>query len=276
MNRIPVPEVSIVIPVYNEERLLATSVRGLVQDLGEHDLAFEIIIAENGSDDQTCTIAGDLAQQDPRIHTFSYPRPNYGGALREGIYRARGRFVLCEEIDLCDQDFLFRALSILRSGNADMVIGSKAMPGSRDRRPLLRRAATRVYNRMLRATLGFSGTDTHGLKAFRRETVVPVVAQCIVEHDVFASELVVRCERRGLCLVEIPVEIEERRAPSIDLLHRLPRVGRNLGRLLISIHLGSPREPHRSDTHSEPGPPNEPRSAPPPSDDPSDDEDSRR
>ena len=102
------------------------------------------------------------------MRTFSCPTPNYGAALRQGIEGARGELVICEEIDLCDLDFHRRALALLRAGEADLVVGSKVMRGAHDRRPAGRRAATRVYNAALRLTLGFTGTDTHGLKAFRR------------------------------------------------------------------------------------------------------------
>jgi hypothetical protein len=172
----------------------------------------------------------------PEVVTFSYPEPNYGGALREGIYRARGTFVVCEEIDLCDVDFHMRALGELRRDAADMVIGSKAMPGANDTRPLKRRLATRAYNGLLRVTLGFRGTDTHGLKAFQRERLLPVVAACVVEHDVFASELVIRAQRCGLRVMEIPVEVAEKRAPSVRLANRVPRVLENLVKLMRSIH----------------------------------------
>ena len=91
----------------------------------------------------------------------------------QGIFRARGEFVVCEEVDIIDVDFHLCALELLRTRKADMVIGSKAMRGARDHRPLLRRVATRVYNRMLRITLGFRGTDTHGIKAFRRSLWFP-------------------------------------------------------------------------------------------------------
>jgi hypothetical protein len=102
----------------------------------------------------------------------------------------------------------------------------------------VRRAGTKVYNKLLRVTLGFSGTDTHGLKAMRRSAVAPIAARCIVDYDVFASELVIRTEREGLRVLELPVEIEEKRAPSINLAKRVPRVLGNLGRLMVSIHLG--------------------------------------
>jgi glycosyltransferase involved in cell wall biosynthesis len=233
------PELSIVIPIYNEESILERSIVDLFSELGATGIDFEVLLAENGSKDATIAIAKQLEQRfQGKLRWFSYPEPNYGGALREGIFRARGRFVVCEEIDLCDVDFHLRALALLRDDEADLVIGSKAMAGSHDQRPLGRRVATKAYNKLLRVSLGFSGTDTHGLKAMRRSTLTPVAARCIVEYDVFASELVIRAEREGLRVLEIPVEIEEKRAPSINLVRRVPRVLGNLGRLMASIHLG--------------------------------------
>ncbi|WP_434422296.1 glycosyltransferase family 2 protein [Nannocystis pusilla] len=232
------PEVSVVIPVYNEEAILRDSVHGLVRGLDAEGLAFELWLAENGSRDRTREIAAELAALDPRVKWFSCPSPNYGAALRMAIEQAAGEFVLCEEIDLCDLDFHRRALALLRAGAADLVVGSKAMPGAHDLRPLGRRAATRAYNGLLRVTLGYRGTDTHGLKAFRRAALLPVVARCIVGHDVFASELVIRAQREGVPITEIPVELEEKRAPSIHLARRVPRVLKNLARLMAAIHLG--------------------------------------
>jgi len=232
------PEVSFVIPVYNEEAILRPSLQQLHAELTASGLDFEIILAENGSQDRTVALAESLAEELSGLEVFSYPEPNYGGALREGIFRARGTYVICEEIDLCDADFHMRAVALLRAGDAEMVIGSKAMRGSRDQRPRSRRWATRAYNGMLRVSLGFTGTDTHGLKAFRRAAVAPIAARCIVEHDVFASELVIRAEREGIQIREIPIEIEEKRAPSVHLARRVPRVVGNLGRLMVSIHLG--------------------------------------
>jgi glycosyltransferase involved in cell wall biosynthesis len=230
------PEVSVVIPVYNEALILEESVTALWAALRERGWAFEIILAENGSRDETPRIGEDLGRRYPEVSMFRHPEPNYGGALRQGILRASGRFVICEEIDLCDAEFHGHAIELLRAGGVDMVVGSKAMRGADDTRPLGRRVATRVYNGMLRVTVGFRGTDTHGLKAFVRETVVPVVQACVVEHDVFASELVVRAHRRGLRVLEIPVHVREKRAPSVRLLNRVPKVIRHVARLMVAIH----------------------------------------
>ena len=129
------PNVSIVIPVYNEEGILHSSVVDLVTSLDELGWSYELLLAENGSSDRTVALGEELSKKYPRVSIHSLGEPNYGKALREGILRARGRFVICDEIDLCDTDFYQRALSILEHDAADMVVGSKVMEGAEDRRP---------------------------------------------------------------------------------------------------------------------------------------------
>jgi glycosyltransferase involved in cell wall biosynthesis len=238
------PDVSIVIPVYNEEGILREAVtalrgglRALRDTLDMPQLRFEVIIAENGSSDRTVEMAEHLAHEPSddddgvEVRTFSLGEPNYGKALRRGILEARGRWVICDEIDLCDGDFHRRALELLRHGDCDFVVGSKAMKGASDHRPLFRRAATRVINGMLRVALDFRGTDTHGLKAFHRATVLPIVEDCVIDRDLFASELVIRAGRAGLRVVEIPIQLAEKRPPAINLVKRVPRVLSGLARL---------------------------------------------
>jgi len=229
------PHVSVVIPVYNEEDILEPAVTELAAALEELGLDYEILLAENGSRDATVDLAERLAAASPRVRWFSVNEPNYGKALREGILRARGTYVLCDEIDLCDTDFHTRALELLESGQAEMVVGSKTMAGASDERPLVRQMGTLVINGLLRLALGFQGTDTHGLKAFRRDAIVPVVRACLVDKDLFASELVIRTERAGIRVVEIPVRVREKRAPSIGLARRVPRVLSDLTRLVVAI-----------------------------------------
>jgi glycosyltransferase involved in cell wall biosynthesis len=233
----PEPRVSIVIPIYNEEAILHAAVVDLLDRLHERDWPYELILAENGSTDRTVEIARQLATRFDQVRTFSYGEPNYGAALKQGILDARGEFVICDEIDLCDVDFYERAMAILETNEADLVVGSKVMAGASDERPLFRRAGTHVINGMLRVSLGFKGTDTHGLKAFRRAPLVEVARSCLVDKDLFASEFVIRAERGGIRVKEIPVRVLEKRAPSIHLLRRVPNVMKNLARLFVAIRI---------------------------------------
>jgi glycosyltransferase involved in cell wall biosynthesis len=241
----PTPDVSIVIPVYNEEGILREAVTELVDGfdiirnaLDAPDMTFEVLIVENGSKDGTVQLAEHLATERTDIRAFSLGEPNYGKAMRRGIMEARGTWVICEEIDLCDLDFHRRALEHLRHGDCAMVVGSKAMKGASDERPLFRRAATRVINGMLRVALDFRGTDTHGLKAFHRETILPIVEACVIDRDLFASELVIRAGRANLHVLEIPIRLHEKRPPAINLVKRVPNVLRGIAKMTYVIRFG--------------------------------------
>lgn len=231
------PYLSIVIPVYNEASIVASAAAELTQGLDARGWDYEIIFAENGSRDATPQILEGMCAANPRLRWFHSERPNYGVALKAGIQKARGTYVFCDEIDLCDLSFYDTALPLLEGGRADMVVGSKAAKGASDERPLVRRAATRVHNGLLRVVLGFQGTDTHGLKAFRREALLPVVGRCVVDMDVFASEFVIRAWREGLRVMEIPIKLHEKRQPSIHLFKRVPNVLKNVGKLVYVIRI---------------------------------------
>jgi glycosyltransferase involved in cell wall biosynthesis len=196
-------------------------------------------VAENGSRDRTADLARQLCEKYPRLRTISVGEPNYGRALRDGILAARGRYVICDEIDLCDTDFHQSAMAELEAGSADLVIGSKLIAGAKDERPLLRHVASVAYTGLLRGLLGFRGTDTHGLKAFRREALLPIVHACQSDRDVFASELVIRAYRAECTVVEIPIRVLEKRPPSINLFKRVPNVLTNLAKLTWSIRVRS-------------------------------------
>jgi cellulose synthase/poly-beta-1,6-N-acetylglucosamine synthase-like glycosyltransferase len=231
------PQLSVVIPVYNEEPIVEAALRRYHAELSALGRPFEIIVSANGCRDSTVPIVRELADALDGIVVLESPAPDYGRALRRGILAARGDVVVCDEIDLCDIGFVTRALRRLDHDECDFVVGSKAMPGARDRRPITRRAATRVINGLLWATLGFQGTDTHGLKAFVRARLLPVVDACVVDKDLFASELVIRAGRAGLRMQEIPIDLEEQRSPPIHLVKRVPRVLRDLGRLVVAVRL---------------------------------------
>ena len=229
------PELSIVIPIHNEESILREAIDQLRAELAEESWSYELILAENGSVDKTASIAAEIASQVDNVCTFSIASPNYGRALREGIDKSTGTFVVCDEIDLCNIDFYREAVGLLQTKQAQMVIGSKAMVGATDSRPWMRRLATRVMSGLLRVTLDFRGTDTHGLKAFDRRLLQPVVQACVVEQDLFASELVIRASRADIHVREIPVHSAEKRRTAIHVIKRVPRVVQGLVVLTYAI-----------------------------------------
>ncbi|SRR5258706_2475235 len=222
-------QVSILIPVYNEARILEHAVRDLVQGCDATHLTYELVLCENGSKDRTVEIAEKLCKELSTVRLLRYHEPNYGGALRAGIQDARGENIVCFEIDFYDIPFVEIANVMLKK--YDAVIGSKRAPGSRDRRPLIRRFITWGFNTFLRIFFRFKGTDTHGIKAFRAEPAKPIAASCQTERDIFSTELVIRMERTDLRMCEIPLEIEELRPAPINIAKRVPSTLKNLWRL---------------------------------------------
>lgn len=245
------PELSIVIPVYNEQAILESAVRGLLRALQENEVlaqrSFELLLCANGCVDGTIARATALQHEFPAIRLLQFDEPNYGKALKAGIVAARAPIVLCDEIDLCDTDFYARALALIDDHGVDLVVGSKRLEPAFDQRPRYRKVATQVINGLLRLSTGFKGTDTHGLKAFRRAVLTPIVHQCVVDKDMFASELVIRAHRSGCVAVEIPVRIQEKRPPSIRLTKRVPTVLRQLATLTWAIRFSS--DSHTEEVH---------------------------
>ncbi|MBH25458.1 MAG: glycosyl transferase family 2 [Myxococcales bacterium] len=230
------PKITIVIPIYNEEAILQASIAGLTEALEDFPWTWRILLSENGSTDRTREVAAKLIGKHPEVSIIHSDEPNYGKALRRGILQTDSPIVICDEIDLCDVDFYHKAMVELEKG-ADLVVGSKTLDRSLDKRPAFRRLATQVINFLLWVFLGFEGTDTHGLKAFKRERLLSVVNKCVVDRDLFASEFVIRAGRMSFRVVEVPVEVIEKRAPSIALTRRVPNVLKGIAKLFWVIRV---------------------------------------
>ncbi len=249
------PRLSVVIPVYNEQSILREACLDLMRGLDARGWDYELVLTENGSRDRTREILRQLAAEWPRVRYLLSDEPNYGRALRRGILEARGHYVVADEIDLCDVTFYDRALGALDADAADMVVGSKRAPGSRDNRPIYRRLATAAHNTLLRFVLGFEGTDTHGVKAFVRTQIAPTAERCVVDKDVFASELVLRAGLEGKRVIEIPITLAEKRPPSIALFKRVPNVLRQVAHLFWVLRVQAPPRRERAGTTQDDGRP---------------------
>src|SRR5512140_1394722 len=93
----PTPDVSIVIPIYNEEGILRGSVLELREKLRPFGFTYELLLCENGSRDRTVEIGKELEAEYPVVRLISIGQPNYGLAMKTGILEARGTIVICDE-----------------------------------------------------------------------------------------------------------------------------------------------------------------------------------
>jgi glycosyltransferase involved in cell wall biosynthesis len=212
--------VTIVVPVYNEAGLLPEALPKLIAAVEEVGADYTIRLVENGSTDGTAEVARSLIG-DANVIVQSLPTPDYGAAMREGFLASEGDWVVNFDIDYFSGTFLTELLG--QPDDVDLVIGSKRDPRSEDRRPFVRRLATAVFNLLLTVILGSKVTDTHGMKGFRRALVDEIAPRVVSTQDLFDTELVVRAERAGYRIVEVPVVVEEIRSAKSSLVKRAPR-----------------------------------------------------
>lgn len=206
----------------------------MIRSLREILPEFELIVCENGSTDDTLEQIQRLQTAYPEIRVSRISTGDYGLALKRALADCRGEFVFIFNADFWDAGFVRSGLELLR--DCDLVIGSKTMAGAQDRRPFSRRLITHSFNAFLQGFYGLRGTDTHGLKGFRRASVQPLVERCMTNHFIFETELVLRAQRKGLRIQEIPVQVREMRPPSIrSLIARGPHVTRDLIQLWFAL-----------------------------------------
>jgi len=226
-------------PAYNEAELLELSVKEVTEGLRGRAEPFEVIVVENGSRDATSEIADHLAASTAEVVTLHLDVADYGAALRAGLLAAEGDIVVNFDVDYYDLGFVADALDRLAAADQPaIVVGSKRALGARDERNGLRRLVTAVFAAVLRYGFGLSVSDTHGMKAMRRESVVPLARACHNGTDLFDTELILRAERAGLVTVELPVVVVERRPPRSSIWRRVPRTLLGLLRLRIQLWRG--------------------------------------
>lgn len=224
MPALPI-RLSVVVPVHNEADFLPRGLPALLDAVAAATDAAEVLVVENGSTDGTAELARRLS--DTRATVLELEMADYGNAMREGFLVAKGDWIVNVDIDYFAADFFAAVLA----ADADLVIGSKRDPRSQDRRPPVRRLATAVFNGLLRALFSSRVSDTHGMKGFRRDLVSDLVPCVVSRQDLFDTELVLRAERAGYRIIEVPVVVEELREARSSLLKRVPRTLRGLLRI---------------------------------------------
>lgn len=230
--------ISVVMPAHNEQGYLESAVKTVVTGLRDRGAEFEVVVAENGSLDGSAVEADHLAELYREVVVIHLGQADYGRALRAGFLASHGEIVANFDVDFVDLGFLDQALEIMRDDAVAVVIGSKRAPGSVDQRSAGRKLVTTVFTVMLRRGFGLGVSDTHGIKAMRRAAVLPVVESCTFGTDIYDTEVVLRAERKGLALAEIPVSVAEVRPARTPIVRRIPRSLLGLARLRLALWRG--------------------------------------
>ena len=225
---------SIVIPIFNEEEILEESTNAIFSLCKRMEIDFEIIFSENGSTDKTKAIAEELTNKHPEIKIISNPEPNYGNALKTGFKIAKNDLVISFDIDYYSESFLSEALKL--ESEYSGITASKRLGSSEDGRRFIRRLATNFFVILLKTLFGTKLSDTHGMKAIKKTEIEKFLPQVVSTQDIFDTELLIRIEKNGGKIKEIPAKVNEIR-PSVSLIYkRIPRTLKSLIKLRIIFY----------------------------------------
>lgn len=229
-------EVSVVLPAYNEEDTIESTVRLTLSTLSEFlpPESFEVIVAEDGCDDRTPEIATRLAESDSRVrHFHSDERLGRGGALTRAFDAANGETLAYFDTDLAtDMAHLEELIESIRSEGYDVATGSRWMPGHEADRPVKRSIPSKGFNFLVRTVLRSDVLDHQcGFKAVSREAFEELKREIGDEHWFWDTELLVRAQRQGMAVTEFPVEWEPKGDTKVDLVRDVFGMGSQIVRL---------------------------------------------
>jgi glycosyltransferase involved in cell wall biosynthesis len=212
--------ISVVIPAYNEASRITRCVHEVHETLSESGADFEVVVVDDGSQDQTLTLAQIAAEALQNVRVIGYPKNlGKGYALVEGAKEARGDLVLFVDADLeVHPRQLALLYGVLVGFDADVVIGSKLHRSSTIDYPLKRRVLSLGYYALVRMLFRLPVRDTQtGLKLFKAEVLRRVAGRLLVKRFAFDLEALAIVNRLGYRIAEAPVVVTRER--------EFPRVG---------------------------------------------------
>ena len=217
---------SVVIPVFNEEEIFLDSANKIYNICKETNIVFEIIFSENGSTDNTVNIINSFIQGKDNCYIIRSNIPNYGLALKRGFQNAKNELVVSFDIDYFSKKFLKQSLEL--DENFVALVASKRLNESEDERTFIRKMATSIFVLILKLLFQTSLSDTHGMKAIRRYNIQKEINNVISTQDIFDTELLIRIEKSGYKILEVPAKVNEIR-PSVSVIFtRIPRTLKSL------------------------------------------------
>jgi dolichyl-phosphate beta-glucosyltransferase len=203
------PTYSIVIPAYNESARLGATLAKVLAYVHGQGWDAEVIVVNDGSRDNTADIVRGLAAKDPILRLVENPgNRGKGYSVRNGMLHSRGQIVIFSDADLSSP--IEEAPKLLRAleAGADIAIGSRWLRAETQtqRQPLHRQLFGRIFNLLLRLTLGLKFKDTQcGFKAFRRDAVDAIFPLQRIERWGFDPEILFLARKFYFKVEEVPV-----------------------------------------------------------------------
>lgn len=202
------PFLSIIIPAYNEEQRLPSTLKQVISFLSAQSYSAEVLVIENGSQDKTLEVACSYAEHHAQLRVIQETKRGKGLAVRRGMLEARGDFRF-----MCDADLSMPIAEINRflpplQDNYEIAIASREAPGAiRYNEPTYRHLVGRVFNTMIRVLALPDLQDTQcGFKCFRADIAKNVFSQQTLTGWSFDVEVLFIARKRGYRILELPIQ----------------------------------------------------------------------
>ncbi|MBE6642470.1 MAG: glycosyltransferase [Ruminococcaceae bacterium] len=203
--------VSVVIPVYNEEKRIEKTAEILDSYLKTLSEDYQIVFSNDGSVDSTFEKAKKLSESNSHIKTIGYTEnKGKGSAVRHGMLAADGDIILFTDCDLAyGTEVIGKALEKFEETGADIVTGSRNLNAeSYEGYTFLRKIMSKVYFKLISTAAGFKLSDSQcGFKCFRKKAAHDIFSECVIDSFAFDLEALMKAQNKGYTIAEMPVKI---------------------------------------------------------------------
>ena len=203
------PEISVIVPVYNCEHIVARSMEYIQRVLDHLSTDYELIVVDDGSTDNTSHTVKSYCVRDARVKLMSYsPNRGKGYAVKQGVQLSRGEKIVFVDGDMDIKPPLLQSY-IDALEESDLVVASKYHPDSRVNAPLLRRILSLGFHSLVRLALRIEITDTQaGLKGGRAKAFRQIFSKVLVKRYAFDAEMLAVASLLNCRIAEMPIDIE--------------------------------------------------------------------
>jgi dolichyl-phosphate beta-glucosyltransferase len=203
------PFLSLVIPAYNEESRIGETLQGMIDYCRERPYLVEIIVVDDGSDDDTRRIAESYADRGIPLEVIRYElNRGKGHAVKTGMLAARGQYALFADADMSTPIEMLERFEPLMESGQDVIIGTRKVAQATVARhqPFYRESMGKVFTWLSNFTLGLGVSDfTCGFKCFSRKAVKPVFERQVIDGWGYDTEIIFIASTLGFGISEVPM-----------------------------------------------------------------------
>ncbi len=230
------PRISAIVPTFNEEMRIDTTLEELVKALEALEETYEILVVDNASRDSTANVVRRAAADIPTVNLLvNSENLGKGYSVRRGMLEARGEWRFFTDADLSTPtEEIDRFWKLARQGEFGVIVGSRLAPGATVVRPqpLLRRLAGQACLSLTRVTVPGMPRDVFcGFKWFRGDIAEAVFSRQTTRGWMFDAEVLGRAHRLGVRILEVPIRWENDPESKLSMLKDLPSITAELWKI---------------------------------------------